>query len=404
VEADGALMGATPRSRLTRLPPAGRALGIDGFRDVLFRSGSPGALEGTQKRLEQSLGGRRLALYGSAREGLVALLSMLRETGGRTEVVLPAYCCYSVAASAVAAGLRVRLVDVDARGRISLDHLASLPLEAACAVLVGNLFGLTEPIEPIVRLAGAAGCAVIDDAAQSFGAYDDSGVAGARGDYGLLSFGRGKPLSALGGGAVAWTPGRSEGVDEPAHPSARPGAGAIRALVHAIALQGVAFRILAAIPALRIGETVYEPDIRPGPIGAASLSLLGHALEHAEDDAARRVEVAHALAAEIGACSAWTPLIALSPARGVHPRLGVLAPDSRTRDAALRSLDRIGAGASLLYPKSLDAVPGLAEHRIGDPDCRGARSIAERILTLPTHGRLRGARRDDALAILARSD
>ena len=65
---------------------------------------------------------------------------------GRTEVVLPAYACFSIAAAAAAARMRIRLVDVDERGQIDAGSLARLPLERAAAVVVCNLFGIAEPI------------------------------------------------------------------------------------------------------------------------------------------------------------------------------------------------------------------------------------------------------------------
>ena len=62
---------------------------------------------------------------------------------------MPAYTCYSVPAAVVAAGMRVRLVDVDSRGCIDRDDLARQPLESTAAVIVCNLFGLAEPIRDI---------------------------------------------------------------------------------------------------------------------------------------------------------------------------------------------------------------------------------------------------------------
>ena len=50
---------------------------------------------------------------------------------GRDEVLVPAYTCFSIPASAVAAGLCVRLVDVTLSGRIDAKALDPLPLEGA---------------------------------------------------------------------------------------------------------------------------------------------------------------------------------------------------------------------------------------------------------------------------------
>jgi len=266
--------------------------------------------------------------------------------------------------------------------------------------VVANLFGLAEPIEAVVEIAGRSGCAVVDDAAQSLGARDESGPAGARGDAGVLSFGRGKPVCALGGGALVGSPAGAGAPPAPSPPSPRPGAALARALAWDVASRAPIFRMLAAIPALHIGETIFDPDIEVEAISGAALCLLGPALAGLEADAERRRRIALDLAARLAAGSPWRPLLAARPEGGVYPRLTLLAPDETTRDRALARLTRIGAGASALYPSSLDRVPGLAGHLADAAPQPRARALAARIVTLPTHGRLRGARLRAALAVL----
>ncbi len=179
--------------------------------------------------------------------------------------MLPAYTCFSVPAAAVAAGLRVRLVDVTAEGRIDAEALAKLPLERAAAVVACNLFGFAEPLAPIARATREAGARLVDDAAQAFGAEASDGKAGGRGDLGILSFGRGKPLSALGGGALVV---EQTGGAEPG-PQPTPG-GRLRALASALAYDAAlsprVFGWLAAVPGLGIGETPFEPQFARGGI------------------------------------------------------------------------------------------------------------------------------------------
>src|SRR5690349_9790989 len=59
-------------------------------------------------------GVRHALLASTGRAGLTLILRALRAraSAGRSEVVLPAYTCYSVAASVVKAGLTPRLVDI----------------------------------------------------------------------------------------------------------------------------------------------------------------------------------------------------------------------------------------------------------------------------------------------------
>lgn len=391
--------GAAGGFRLSRLPPGGHPLG----REVLRALASPAraglGADAPAPAIAARLGGGRVELYRSGRAALVAVFEALAARSGRDEVVVPAYTCYSVPAAAVAAGLRVRLVDVDRGGCVDADRLAALPLEHAAAVLVSNLFGLAEPLESVRAIAGARGCALIDDAAQAFGASDAQGPVGGRGDAGLLSFGRGKPLSALGGGGAWWPAGSPPvGTAPVSAPASLPGLA--RAVAYDLAMAGPVFRVLAAIPALHIGETIFDPGIERGGIADSARGLLGVALACAERNAEQRREAAARLSATIASATDFVPLQARAGTVGVHPRLALLAPDGARRDAALDALTRIGAGASPMYPQSLDRLAVLAPHLAAPADCPVARDMAARMITLPTHGRLRGRRLDDAIAVL----
>jgi dTDP-4-amino-4,6-dideoxygalactose transaminase len=78
-----------------------------------------------------------------------------------------------------------------------------------------------------------------------------------------------------------------------------------------------------------------------------------------------------------------------------------MAHGAAARDAALRALARAGAGASGFYPTALDAVAGLGPHLVQPARYPRARELASRLLTLPTHGALRGPRLAAALEALA---
>src|SRR4029077_6708616 len=126
-----------------------------------------------------------------------------------------------------------------------------------------------------------AGALLIDDAAQCFGAETPEGPAAARGSPALLSFARGKPLCALGGGALAWPADADLGFAPRAPPiqSARPLRALARLAAHEVALTPLVFRALAAIPALEIGLTRFDPAFASGPLDGATASLLLHALQ-----------------------------------------------------------------------------------------------------------------------------
>lgn len=381
--------------RLARLPPSGESIGPDSVSRIFRGQGAGRASEA----LREQLGVAAVSLHASGREALRVGLRHLADRSGRTEVVIPAYTCFSVPSAAVAAGLRVRLVDVDGDGRIELADLEALPLDAAAAVVVCNLFGVPEPVAPVAERSAPAGAAVVDDAAQSFGSRAPDGRVGARGDLGVLSFGRGKPVAALGGGALAW-PRAAQGLALPPEPEPGRIGAVARALSFDLALWPPLFRLLAAIPALGIGETHFEPIFPRGAISGAALALLAPLLTRSADQAQRRAARARALAERIQDAGEWRPLLAPEQQNPVYPRLALMAPNTGARDRALRELTRLGAGASAMYPASLDVVPELRSYLADARECPGARDFAGRVLTLPTHGGLRGSRLDQALEVL----
>jgi dTDP-4-amino-4,6-dideoxygalactose transaminase len=379
------------------LPPAGAPIGWRELRAVL-RSRDPEAL--VASGLAAALGTEQIRLYASGREALRCVLLLAAARAGRGEVVVPAYTCFSVPSAAVAAGLRVRLVDVTERGQIDPDAFAHLPLERAAAVVVCNLFGVPEPVSRIREIAEAAGVLVVDDAAQALGSVSEEGPVGARGHFGLLSFGRGKPLFALGGGAAVWL-GPQPGPADPGRPGPARVKALIRAAAYDLALHAVVFRGLAAIPALRIGETSFDPGFRRGPIDGASLALTAALLPRVEAEGRARAARALRLAQSVSSESRFEPLLAEPASVGVYPRLALRAPSGQAREAACRKLETLGMGASRMYPSGLEAVEALRPALVDPQPCRGARDLAARILTLPTHGRLRGVLLEQTLAVLA---
>jgi dTDP-4-amino-4,6-dideoxygalactose transaminase len=70
----------------------------------------------------------------------------------------------------------------------------------------------------------------------------------------------------------------------------------------------------------------------------------------------------------------------------VYLRLPVLLADESARRRAVEALTAAGIGASGSYPESLADVSGLRPSLAdASPRVSGARFVARRILTLPTH-------------------
>ncbi len=96
------------------------------------------------------------------------------------------------------------------------------PPESMAVVLV-HQYGIPVDLDRARALCDAHGAVVIEDAAQGAGAWWRHRRLGARGDLGILSFGRGKGMTAGGGGALLATGTAGQGTARRVPSACRPG-------------------------------------------------------------------------------------------------------------------------------------------------------------------------------------
>ena len=344
---------------------------------------------------------RHVYLTSTGRAGMTILLRALRRQAGvhRSEVILPSYTCYSVAASVVKAGLRPRLVDIDpATLDYSVDQLEAIDGDKALAIVACNLYGFPNDMQSLRRVARRHGMYLIDDAAQAMGARAAGAWSGTVGDIGLFSFDKGKNVSAIDGGVVVTNDDAlALAFERECEGLPAPGAGEIcaqiaKALVYTVFLRPSLYWIPNSIPQLGLGRTVYTPEFPLQTSSALLTALAAETLLRLPELTRARVANATAL---LGALRTIPGLDFVSPRADASPaflRLPVLLPDGAVRDRALAALTSAGIGASRSYPACLADVPEL-QPLIGAASgmgMTGGRRVAERILTLPTHPFVRG--------------
>jgi dTDP-4-amino-4,6-dideoxygalactose transaminase len=299
-------------------------------------------------------------------------------------VALPAYGCFDLATAADAAGAPVVLFDVDpatlSPNRASLERALA---HAPCAVVVVHLFGI--PVDA-AALGDVGGALRVEDAAQGAGTAVRGRPAGSAGSVAVLSFGRGKGVTGGGGGALLGNDARGAAVVRRASGSVGAPVAGWRALAGAAAqwalARPAAYALPAALPFLRLGETAYHPPRPPRALPDGAASVLCEVWELARREAAVRATHAARLTRAVRAAGGTTPRIADDASAGFL-RLPVLPPPGA--DAAAARL----LGAARGYPLALCDLPGFGERCINPHDpFPGARLLAERLVTLPTHSLL----------------
>ena len=159
------------------------------------------------QRLEKELGEyfdvRHAFLVSSGTAALYLVLQALRlNRPDVNEVILPPYTCYTVPSAVIKAGLRVRLCDFDAHSvDFNLVKLKDTLSRRTLCVLATHFFGLPADVDRIREVCGKD-IPIVEDAAQSMGGKSNGRYLGVMGDVGFFSFGRGKNVTAAGGGAI----------------------------------------------------------------------------------------------------------------------------------------------------------------------------------------------------------
>jgi dTDP-4-amino-4,6-dideoxygalactose transaminase len=346
---------------------------------------APGVREAVAGELRRTYGARQLVLTDSGTSALtLALWAVLRQHPGRP-VALPAYCCYDLVTAANGAQAAVALYDVDPHTLgPDWDSLTAVVRSGVSAVVVAHLYGIPVDLTGVARIAAESGAVLIEDAAQGAGAVLGGRPLGSFGSLSLLSFGRGKGITAGRGGALLAHDEAGQGMLQSVRDQVSgPSRGAKE--VVALAAQWMLGRpslygIPAAIPWLGLGETVYREPRAPRVMSRAAAAVLATTLPLAVAEAeARRRNATRLLraAAEAGLATVRPPAesipgylrlpLVVGSARRPAPRLGVMPAYPRT----LAALDRFAGG----WVNRGGAFPG-------------ATRLVEGLVTLPTHGGL----------------
>ena len=379
------------------LPPAGTILSPKDLASLLRPLGRKTRRRSLETALAKAFEVPEVRLFSSGRAAMTVVLKAMAELRpDRKTVIVPGYTCFSVPASVVRAGLRVRPVEID------VNTLSYLPtaLETACGpdvlcIVSGNLFGQPDDLVFLERFAKRQGAFFLDDAAQAFYATVDGRFAGAFGDAGILSFDKGKNITTIEGGAALL---RNSELADRIRPRwealTHPRTGASAALVAKVLIYAALLRPrLYTLPArlLPLGGTPFEIDFPIMRYCEFLAPLAASLLARIEEITERRRTRARWLSEAVPATPHITAPTASSD-QAVHLRFPLILGNQTLRDHALTELSSQGLGAAQFYPAALDEVPeleGFLDPAV--PPTLNARSVARRILTLPTHEYVRPA-------------
>ena len=367
------------------LPPAAAPLcGADLWHGVSGILSPERALRALEKEIRRHFAASDVFLVSSGTAALTLALMALKSLSPKTEVVIPAYTCFSVPAAILKAGLRPVLCDISPT-TFDFDHaLVEQTLNAnTLCVIAHHLFGVPSDVDRLRTLCQGRGIFMVEDAAQAMGVEYKGRRLGTTGDVGIFSLGRGKNITCGSGGILLTnsapiaeaaarlygrleTPRGTEVLND-----------FIKAVLMTIFIRPRLYWIPAALPFLRLGDTIFPREIPLKRMSGMKAGLLRGWRSRLTRSNQVRSETATYFSQRL-------PLrLAHGPA---HPylRLPVLVATPKERERLYSLSQQSGLGLSVAYPTPINEI---AEIRAAFHDGRfpSARRVAESLLTIPTH-------------------
>lgn len=367
------------------LPPAAAPLRWSDLCHALAGMLSPeDSIRALEDSIRQYFGARHVFLASSGKAALTLSLTALKASSSRREVVIPAYTCFSVPGAVLSAGLQPVLCDINP-STFDFDHalLEQRLNDNTLCVVAHHLFGIPSNIERIRSLCRERGIAVIEDAAQAMGVESDGRKLGTLGDVGVFSLGRGKNITCGSGGIVItnsdriadeirkqWPRFESPALSEVLSDFAK-------LIVMKIFIRPGLYWLPAALPFLRLGQTIFPREVFVKRLSGMQAGLLRRWQRLLQQSNQRRAETAGWVSRQLS-----LPL----PSGPSHPylRVPILAVTPERRDRIHALAEQRGLGVSLAYPTPVNEIPEISKMFDGQ-HYPSARRVAERILTIPTH-------------------
>lgn len=305
----------------------------------------------------------------------------------RPEVILPAYGCPDLISACIYAGVKPILVDLEPDSCwMSLAQIENRISDNTVAILAVRFLGIPERMEALRHLCAQHKLTLIEDSAQGFPLSKPDSYW--RGDLNILSFGRGKPVNLLAGGAVlsnnaelaAQLPTPSS-ADNSAMASAKYH---LKAALYNALINPVWYGLVSRLPGLNIGETIYKPlsDLRAMPeyvksYLTANITAYRSARNVAEIYREKLMESQPAGILDLALRTDHNP-------RELLLRYPLLLDNKQMRDSIDQGL--ISIGSSKMYQRPLVEIEGVPDSiKEASDKYPNARSFADRLLTLPTH-------------------
>ena len=324
------------------------------------------------KELEEALaafaGSRHCITVASGTEALLIALMALELKPGE-EVITTPFTFAATAEMIVLAGGRPVFADIEADTcNMDATHIESLVTPRTRAIMPVSLYGQVADMDEMNAVAARHGLAVIEDAAQSFGAVYKGRRSCALSTFGATSFFPSKPLGCYGDGGALFTD------DDALAKAARE-----------IRVHGQSGRYVHT----RLGVG--------GRLDTIQAAVLLAKLERFGWELGRRAEIGARYERLLEGVPGVERVVVRADRNSVYAQYTVKVSQRAAVQAALQAA---GVPTAVHYPKPLDRQPYYAQYAGTDP-CTHSEREAARVLSLPMSADLSAADQDRVVQALA---
>jgi len=383
------------------------------FREIPPTAGFPvSAKEFLQKgSLEEDfkdfLGADFAGITCSGTAGLYLICENLKNLlKNRTAVIIPAYICPSVPWAIAKAGLKVRVCDINRQDfNFNLGELEDLcrKNEDILAIVATHLAGIPVDLDPVAAIAKKHGIFLVEDCAQSLGAFYKGKKAGTLSDFSFFSLARGKGLTIYEGGAVVcnkkeYSAGLQQKIEQIVKD--RPLAELLKILEllgYGVFYRPQLFWFVSKLPELfwtlrdeelRAQLEYFSRDFPVQNVSGFRKSV-GHAcFPRLEAEINSQRQKAFEYMEGLKDVQGVTVLKEATGDRATYPFVTLIFDEEGRRNKTLKILGSSGLGVSELYMSAIIDYPSLKDV-VPAADCPGARYLASRQATLSTSTFLR---------------
>ncbi|MCC2625418.1 MAG: aminotransferase DegT [Burkholderiales bacterium] len=299
---------------------------------------------------------------------LIALMALNIKSGD--EVIVPAFTFIATASQVVLLGAKPIFVDVDARTfNLDPNKLESAITSKTKAIIPVSLFGMCADIDAINTIAAKHKIAVIEDAAQSFGATYKGKRSSGLTTIATTSFFPSKPLGAYGDAGACFTN------DD-----------ALATAMSQIRVHGQDRRYHHVMLGIN------------GRLDTLQAAILLAKMRIFEDELIKRAQIGKRYTELLKDSNCLTPVVT-NGCSHVYAQYTII---TKNRDKLINDMQDAGIPTSVHYPLSLHQQPALAAYYQGQ-DLSVSESLAASVISLPMHPYLDVATQDKIVEVVKSS-